>query len=118
MAKLSLRRYDHQAVASIILSGLSIVTMFGLVFLLFRNLNPQEKMIYYAQTYKLAFLGGTAVTLMLSVAAFGLGLNSVGQRRNDKQRMSWIGFFIGAAVFSLTLVIFFIFHKRGEMIIQ
>jgi len=74
--------------------------------------------IYYAGNYKLAFLAGTGMTLMLSITGFGLGLNSVGQRRNDKQRMSWIGFFVGAAVFSLTLIIFFLFRARGEMIIH
>ena len=35
-----------------------------------------------------------------------LGVSSAGQRRNEHQKRSWAGFFLGAFVLSLTIITF------------
>ena len=118
MARLSLRRYDHQALASLWVSIVSLLAICGLMFLILRNLSMEELIIYYGPQYRMAFLAGTAITILLSSLALGLGFNSVGQRRNDKQKFSWLGFFIGGGVLSLTIVLFLFFWMRGESVIR
>lgn len=118
MPRLSLRRYDHQAILSVTISALSFLPLLALVWLVFRNMHWDEKIIYYASmTYRLAILGDTAFTLLMGAVGLGLGLNSVGQRRNDRQQLSWIGFFVGALVICLTLVLFILFWTRSEKVV-
>ncbi len=118
MPRLSLRRYDHQAILSVIVSATSFLPLLVLVWLIQRNMHWDELIIYYASmSYRLTVLGSVAVTLLMSVIGLGLGLNSVGQRRNDRQQLSWIGFFLGALIICLTLVLFVLFWSRSEKIV-
>ncbi len=120
MAKFSLRRFDVQARVSLIVSLASFVAWLAAVGLVlsadkgFENVDWQQFVITYGPARRLAVLGAIAVTLMLGVTGFGFGLSSAGQRRNDKPVLSWIGFFIGAAVICLTLILFLTFRQRGE----
>jgi len=119
MAKFSLRRYDTQARLSIIIALASIVTMLGLVYCIFRkNMGVffEEFVLYHGPNRKLAIYLATAITILLAVFGFGLGYNSAGQRRNDKQQLSWLGFFISAVVICLTIVLFLLFHWRAESV--
>jgi len=59
-------------------------------------------------------MGCAGLACMLGLLALGLGANSAGQRRNDKQKQSWIGFFVGAFAMTLTIVFMTIFMLRGE----
>ncbi|UCD27533.1 MAG: hypothetical protein JSV03_10480 [Planctomycetota bacterium] len=118
MAKLSFRRYDTQARLSVVIALASVATMLILAFFVFRHINWPEFLIYYGKNRRPAIYMVTALTMLLAVIGFGLGYNSAGQRRNDKQQLSWLGFFISAGVMCLTLVLFFIFHLRGESIIR
>lgn len=117
MAKFSLRRYDTQARLSVILSLASVVTLIGQVFAIWRERSPDPKetmTFYYGPYAKIAIWSVTAITLMLAIAGFGMGLSSAGQRRNNRQKLSWIGFFVGAGVLVLTLIVFAVFRLRGE----
>lgn len=122
MAKFSLRRFETQAQVSLLLSLASLATFGATAALMFwflrRGLQAQEFIFYYGSRGRMAVLLAVLVTLMLAVSGFGFGLNSAGQRRNDKQQLSWIGFFIGAFVLTLTLVLAFVFVQRGEMVIR
>lgn len=118
MAKFSLRRFDNQAQASVLLSLLSIAPLVSLVFFIVRKLDMKEFIFYYGPRARTAVLLSALATLILSAAGFGFGLNSAGQRRNDKQQLSWIGFFVGALVLAITIVLLFIFKQRGEAVIN
>ncbi len=121
MAKLSLRRYDVQARVSVILSIVSLVFLVGLTALIFRypKLLIQEKVILYnprGLRMPLIYIFGLTA-LGLGIAGFGLGLNSAGQRRNDKPTHSWIGFFLGAGSITFTLILLYLFKAWGEALI-
>lgn len=114
MAKFSLRRYDTQATVGMYCSLVALLCLAAQVFLIFQHLNPDEWIVFYGPTRRIAIFVATAATLGMAAIAAGLGFNSAGQRRNDKGQLSWIGFFIGALVFSLSIALFLFFHWRGE----
>lgn len=119
MAKLSLRRPDVQAQVSVILSLASIPFLLVLAFLIARRLDLSQKIIVYVPgglRLILIYASGLA-SLGLGVGGFGFGLSSVGQRRNDKPGLSWIGFFAGAASVTLTLILLALFWFWKEPII-
>ena len=116
MAKFSLRRFDTQARASVVLSLASAVTLLGQIAMVLRNVDWDGMIISHGNRYRMAMMAATAITLLLAAGGFGLGFNSVGQRRNDKQSLSWLGFFVGAGVLCVTLIVFVFFWQRGELI--
>jgi hypothetical protein len=97
-----------------VIALVSLVALIGLAVVVLQNMNYQEYTIVYGPRRRIAILVGTAVTLLLSAVGMGMGYNSAGQRRNDKQALSWLGFFLGALVLSLTIGVFFLFYVRGE----
>lgn len=118
MAKFSLRRFDTQARVSVYLSAASAVCLIALSGLLFRH--PRLALMENIIPYKpggakmiLIYLFG-ALAFGLGAAGFGFGLNSAGQRRNDKPAHSWVGFFLGAGSLTLSLALLFLFRKWGE----
>lgn len=116
----SLRRYDTQARVSVFVSlaaCASLLAMTVFVFTIdkgFRLIDKTQFVITFGPMRRLLILGTGACTILLAIIAFGLGLNSAGQRRNDKPTLSWIGFFLGAAVFCLAVILLFLFKTRGE----
>ena len=118
MARFNLRRYDNQATLSLILSAVSIVFAVGTALLVFRHFDLETKTIGYKPgglrwILLMAFAG---LSGMLSLLGLSLGANSAGQRRNDKQKQSWIGFFIGAFVLTVTIILLAFFFIRGEAV--
>lgn len=121
MPKLSLRRYDVQARISVILSGVSLFFVLVLAALILQHLVFKEKVIpYNPKTLRMPLIYCTGLAALgLGIAGFGLGLNSAGQRRNDKPTQSWIGFFMGAGAITLALILLFLFKSWGDpMIVQ
>jgi len=116
VAKFSLRRYENQALVSLAASLASVVTLAGLLFLIIRRMSIQEMAVFYGPPTRMAILLATAVTGLLAVIGFGLGINSVGQRRNERQSLSWMGFFVSSAVLVLTIGVFAFFFFRGESV--
>ncbi len=111
MASRSLRRYDVQARASLIVSILSVLAMASLALLLLRNYDFDLHAVIYAKKsyYSPMFFAGTSATMLLSAIGLVLGFNSAGQRRNDVQTRSWIAYFLSVAVLSGSIVCFCIF---------
>lgn len=113
MASRSIRRFDTQAKVSSVVSLIAMVGVLAMAGLSLRNLDPELRVIRFNPEgfYRPAFLGICAATMFLAVIGLGLGLNSAGQRRNELQKRSWIGFFMGTAAFSMAIVLFWMFHK-------
>jgi hypothetical protein len=118
VAKLSLRRVEDQARVSVVLSLLSVLPWAAATFWILRKFDYKEFMFYYSPRTRAGVMICAVVAILLSAIGFGLGLSSAGQRRNDKQQWSWVGFFTGAIVLTLTFVILAVFMVRGEAIIQ
>ena len=116
MAKFSLRRYEDQATASIVLAIAALVLAIPLTYLVFRNLNAEFGWIWYnpKTPRRLLVLAFAAMTGGTALLGFGFGLNSLGQRRNTNQSRSWLGFILGGVgmlVAFLLLVSFWLMAK-------
>jgi len=117
MAKFSLRRYETQARASVVIGLASVASLLVLIALFLRNIAWSETTIVYGNpAYRLTIYGAAFITMCLATFGFGFGFNSAGQRRNDKPQLSWTGFFISAAVLCLTIVLLFFFQTRSEVL--
>jgi hypothetical protein len=116
VAKFSLSRHDTQARVCVVVSLASCVALAGLAFLVLHHLDRSEWIITYGKQRRMVVQMAAAFTLLLAAIGFGMGLNSAGQRRNDKPILSWIGFFVGAGVICFVGVLMFLFLTRGEMI--
>jgi hypothetical protein len=104
----SFRRYDVQAKYSVIASTIAIGPLLLAVFGTWRQFEPKLVAIKYNESgmYPFLFLACVAVAMLLSAIGLSLGFNSAGQRRNNEQRKSWTGFFLGTGVLCLSVIIF------------
>jgi len=117
VAKFSLRRYENQALFSVVLGITACLSLIAQALMIFRNLNWAEKVILYGNpTYKYMILLTSLISLGLGVGAVGFGFNSAGQRRNEKPQLSWAGFFLGAGVICLAVIFTSIFQIRSEFL--
>ncbi len=107
-----LRRYDVQADYACVLSLISVVPFLGGVALVLRNYHHELGQIIYGSKglYLPVFLGCLFFSTVPSAIGFLLGWNSAGQRRNNKPRRSWIGFFLGGSILTLELILFIAFY--------
>lgn len=106
MASVSLRRFDVQAKLSLATSLMAAVGLGALVYLIFRNYERELGAIVFKASgrFPMIFLLACAGTMLLSVVGMALGISSAGERRNEFQRRSWTGFFIGTAVLSGAII--------------
>ena len=115
-----LRRYDVQASYACVLSLVSIVPLIAAVTVaLLRYDHDLGQIIYGSKGFFLPAFGACVLlSVMPGAIGFVLGWSSAGQRRNDKPTRSWVGFFVGGAVltFSLILLIaFLMLHLEQPM---
>jgi hypothetical protein len=114
VAKFSLRRYDTQATLGLYCSLAALLCLIVQAWFIFQHLNWDEWIVLYGPRRRIAILMACAATIGLAVIGAALGFNSAGQRRNEKGQLSWIGFFTGALVISLSIALFLLFWSRGE----
>lgn len=109
--KLNLRSYETQARLSVALAIAGGLGALGGAFGVLYHFSWDHFLLSYdPRGARLPMIGGALfVALAASVAGFCVGLNSAGQRRNKQSRLSWIGFFMNAAVLALALMIAFFF---------
>ncbi len=107
-----LRRYDVQASLSMVLSMVSLLPMIcGMVVAFQRYDHVLGRIIYGSQgKFVLILLICLATSMMPAGVGFLLGWSSAGQRRNDKPKHSWMGFFIGGTVVTLNLILLIAFY--------
>jgi len=113
-AKLS--DYEKQAFLSVVMAGAAAAALLGQLALILRNFRASDfEILYSSKSISFpAILGCTALAAALGATGFYLGFNSAGQNRNKKQGLSWMGFFLNAAVLTLTLAGFVFFWYAKE----
>ena len=118
MAKFSLRRYEDQATASVVLAIAALILAMPLAYLVFRNFNPEFGWIWYnpKSPRRLLVLLFAAMTGGTALLGFGFGLNSLGQRRNTNQGRSWLGFALGGVGMLLAFLLLTCFWLMGKPI--
>jgi len=112
-----IKTYEDQAKLSVILAtvgGFFTVAALGGIL---RNFDLSTGWVRYGtKSIFMPALGGCLV-LALALAAIGffVALNSAGQRRNKRSRLSWMGFFLNAFVimFALCVGVFFAITRHG-----
>lgn len=114
VAKFSLRRYDTQATVGMYCALAALLCMVAQVILITQYLNTDDWIVLYGPTRRLLVLAATATTIGIAIIGAGLGFNSAGQRRNEKGRQSWIGFFASVLIMCLSFALFLFFWMRGE----
>jgi len=117
---LNLRKVDNQATTSAVLSLSSVFFVIGLAVLVFRHVDWETLSIFYkGGTLRMPAIGICGLlALGLSVLGFGFGISSAGERRNQKNHLSWLGFFIGAFVICVTLILLATFFFWKESVIS
>ena len=99
------RVYEKQARLSVIMAALGGVCMLAAAAFILQRFDTQSFLIVYnPRTLRIVAIG-TALFLGLAggTAGFFLGFNSAGQRTNTRNKLSWTGFFLSAAVIALTI---------------
>jgi len=113
MATGKLKRFDIQANIALTLALVSAVPFVGAMALAIRNYDGNLVQITYGSGSKFAplLLGCLLLSMAPGFVGFLLGLNSAGQRRNEKSNRSWMGFFIGGLVLTLDFILLLAFWK-------
>lgn len=103
-----LRRFDVQARVAVVLAVVAAIPAAGALYLEVSRYDRLLGQIVYGSQGRFvpALLGCIAISSALAAAAFLLGLSSAGQRRNDHQRSSWAGFFLGGSVLTVNVILF------------
>lgn len=109
--RLDLHNYETQATLSILLATVAALAVAAAGGAVLYKFNWQDFILVYNRDgFLLYALAGTLfVAMAASVVGFCVALNSAGQRRNAKSRLSWLGFFCNAALMALALMIGFLF---------
>jgi len=107
LAQSRFRRFDVQATYALALSALSAMPCVGAALVLLMKYDSDLGQIVYGSGGKVVpvFLACVVLSLLPGFAGFLLGLSSAGQRRNEKQTRSWIGFFVGGTVCTVDVIL-------------
>jgi hypothetical protein len=90
-----------------VFSVLAALACLVLAVLLVRNWHSGlNQVVFRKPVFKIVVVGCAGLSMLLAVFGTALGFNSAGQRRNNRQRLSWTGFFLGSGVFTLAVVLF------------
>jgi hypothetical protein len=114
---LKLNTYEGQAKLSLYLGVLAALAAVAVVGLIARNFDRTMFYVTYdAKGTWLPMMGaGMMGGLIAGTVGFFVALNSAGQRRNTRSKLSWQAFFLNAAVITilLSMAAFFYFTRNA-----
>ena len=108
----SLRKFEVQARYAAVLALASLVPCMAALYLAWRNFDLMLGRIKYGGggRFVMGFAGCVILSLAPSALALILGLNSAGQKRNERSSRSWMGFFVGGGVLTINLILLIAFY--------
>ncbi|MBK8268975.1 MAG: hypothetical protein IPK83_11990 [Planctomycetes bacterium] len=119
----NLRLYDTQAKFSLVLGLLSLLAAISMIYLVFRGFDSKQMAIYYngnegiGKYRSLLVMGTTAICVLVGATGGIMGFNSLGQKRNSKQGLSWVGLMTGAISIAMSIVLLFAWKQLSDPII-
>lgn len=98
-------KYEKQAMMSVVAAGGGGLFALAAVAFVLQAFDPGTFQVIYSPQGKriIAILGSLGLALAGGLAGCLFGLTSAGQRTNTRNSLSWTGFFLSAAVITLTL---------------
>ncbi len=101
------RRFDVQAKYALVLSLGSVLPLVVAATLAIRNYDHNLGQIVHGSEglFLPVFLTCLGLSLLVGAIGSALGLNSAGQRRNERPAWSWIGFLVGSTVVASNLIL-------------
>lgn len=116
---INLRRVDVQAKIAFIAAILALMVTAALAFFVLRGLKWDAKVIPYSSESNrmLGVMGAGAASMAIGAVGFWFGLSSAGQRRNEQQILSWLGFFLSALAITASGILLTTFMLWRESII-
>jgi len=119
-SRLNFRDSQLQARLGLVSSAAATVFVLLLTFVVLQNFNAEEKTIAFNPKTgrNVVVLFGTGASAFFAAIGFILGAKSLGHKRNARQRESWVGLLLGAAVMSAAIVLFLFFRMFAIPIIK
>lgn len=117
------RLHETQARAAGVFGVLAILCLAALAVVVFKNFSTEMMAINFnprsslGKYRKFIVMGVTAVTIGIGLTAGLLGFSSLGQKRNTKQGMSWLGLMLGAVAVAIAPVLLFAWNELSQPII-
>ena len=119
----NLRLDKTKATTSLVLGIIGLLGIMAMAVIVFKGFDGNDNVIRYhpkagfSQYRPYIVFAATPTVCIFGFLAGVLGFQSLGQKRNDRQRHSWLGLISGALSISLALVMFFAWMKLKEAII-
>ena len=116
---INLRRVDVQAKVAFMAAIISLMVTAALAFFVLKGINWDMKIIPYSakSNRSLGVMGAGVASLAIGALGFWFGFSSAGQRRNDRQIFSWLGFFLSALAITLSAILLTVFMLWRESVI-
>lgn len=117
------RSFTTQARLGMLLALLALATVAALAYCAMHGYNSSDNVVPYNASEGLGqhrpnlVLGLTALTLLISAFAGALGFNSLGQKRNEKQGLSWLSLAMATLCVPAALFFFFFWKTFAEAVV-
>jgi hypothetical protein len=112
-----LNTYEGQAKLSLVLGVVGAAAAMVVMFLIWKKFDRMSFYVSYnAKGLFLPIFGmGVLGGLIAGTVGFFVALNSAGQRRNTRSKLSWQAFFLNAIVLTVLLAtaVFFVFTRNA-----
>lgn len=117
------RSFTTQAQTGVLLALVAVATVAALAYCAMHGYSSTDNVVPYNASEGLGqhrpnlVLLLTALTLLIAVGAGALGFNSLGQKRNEKQGLSWLSLAIATLCIPAALFFFFFWKVFSEAVI-
>jgi hypothetical protein len=108
---LDLQKHETQSMLSVVIAVLGILLALAAAGIMLQRFDWADFALYHKANSArfLAILGAGGTAFGLGVIGFFMGLNGAGQKRNKREGLAWLGFFLNAALITVALCVLIVF---------